>query len=370
MLWSRSCRKVGWCDALSWHVAFLGWTANRDGMGSADAAHVSTPSAAMSMLGALCQACGAVWAVDVTRCTACGALEQARVVVGGPVEVPPAGVHDVEDDEMTLDGRQVEVLSAAAAQPKRVRAAPSGDALDDVFGQRAPRHLPTMSSRPPNVSALRTAPGGGSFGFPVITAHDRPPDASFARLLAPRGDERRRATAIGVSTVGVILVLAWLVAGGPRVLLFLLLAGLVIGVLVELVVGERNARARRIAIASRVRTGMYLGLPPDDAAGAVVQQLTASGARVSTYTTSLITGTVTVKRRPNLLLAVLLWLVCVVPMIIYVVSASKDVTQAFSVRLEPSGEGVRAFPVGEGEALERVARAVVSVTPCRSGTTP
>lgn len=95
---------------------------------------------------------------------------------------------------------------------------------------------------------------------------------------------------------------------------------------------------------------IYTSLPPhvagDHLAFAVAQQ----GGTITTKGPGVITGTFTTHRSPNVLVAILLFLLCIIPAIIYLISESKDRTEPFTVTLQPAGQGTHIHVAGAGAA--------------------
>jgi len=75
-----------------------------------------------------------------------------------------------------------------------------------------------------------------------------------------------------------------------------------------------------------------------------------SGAQVTGHTGTAIIGFVRVRRTPNVLVAILLFLLCIVPLVIYLIVQSKDDTFPFTIELVPvdGGTEVRWSGVGDG----------------------
>ncbi len=117
--------------------------------------------------------------------------------------------------------------------------------------------------------------------------------------------------------------------------------------------GSVMAKKGRVAIEAKFST-----LPPDQAAAFLVQTLTASGAQVMSQTTSSITGVMHIRRRPSFLVAFLLFLLAVVPGIIYLVIAGKDINDPYSIQVLPEGQGTMVHPAGQGYGLKVAVEAV------------
>jgi hypothetical protein len=102
----------------------------------------------------------------------------------------------------------------------------------------------------------------------------------------------------------------------------------------------------------------FTPLPPDQAAAYLTQVLTMHGATVLTQTERSITGEMRIRRNPSCLVASLLFLLLVVPGIVYLVVAGKDIQDPFSIQLIPEGQGTRAHAAGRGHGLNAALRAI------------
>jgi hypothetical protein len=91
-------------------------------------------------------------------------------------------------------------------------------------------------------------------------------------------------------------------------------------------------------------------LPPDQAAAALVRALATSGAMITSQTPNTIIGFVRVKRSPNVIVAILLFLLCVVPFIIYLIVQSKDDSYQFAFELVLVDTGTEVRWSGNGPA--------------------
>lgn len=95
---------------------------------------------------------------------------------------------------------------------------------------------------------------------------------------------------------------------------------------------------------------IHTTLPPnvtgDHLAFAVAQQ----GGTITAKTPTMITGTFTTHRSPNVLVAILLFVLCIIPAIIYLITESKDRTEPFTVTITPAGQGSDIHVAGAGSA--------------------
>jgi hypothetical protein len=92
---------------------------------------------------------------------------------------------------------------------------------------------------------------------------------------------------------------------------------------------------------------------------ALAQEVTARGAHVTTQSETTLTGTLTVPRRPSIILATLLFLLCIVPMIIYLIVQSRPDVHVWSVHVAPDeGGGSRVTYSAQGAAAPVIFQAV------------
>jgi hypothetical protein len=85
------------------------------------------------------------------------------------------------------------------------------------------------------------------------------------------------------------------------------------------------------------------------------------GATVISQTERSITGEVRVRKNPSCLIACLLLLLLVVPGIVYLIVAGKDIVEPFSIQLIPEGHGTRAHPAGRGYGMSAAVQAVANL---------
>lgn len=83
---------------------------------------------------------------------------------------------------------------------------------------------------------------------------------------------------------------------------------------------------------------------------ALAQAVTARGAQVTTQSAMSMTGTLTVRRQPNVFAATALFLLCIVPMIIYLIVESRPDVFGWSIQVAPEGEGSRVTYSAQGGA--------------------
>jgi len=70
------------------------------------------------------------------------------------------------------------------------------------------------------------------------------------------------------------------------------------------------------------------------------------------------TGTFTVARKPNLVVATLLFLLCIVPMIIYMIVQSRPDVYGWSIQVVPEGDGSVVTYSAQGTAGALIFQAV------------
>lgn len=139
--------------------------------------------------------------------------------------------------------------------------------------------------------------------------------------------------------------------GGPE-LLILLVLGAVAALVVIAVTSASNPT---------VPTAPVTPPPPvtveesaDLVVARIVQLLVQNGALVTAQTSTSVTGHVVTKKKPSVLVAILLWFICVVPMVIYLINSSKDVQEPFSISLTPVPGGTRVEGGGTGRGMSAV----------------
>lgn len=106
------------------------------------------------------------------------------------------------------------------------------------------------------------------------------------------------------------------------------------------------------------RPGKYTSLGPDQAASTLVQLLTSGGAVITTQSPSSITGVVNTQNKPSCIVATILFLIFIIPAIIYMIVASKNTSDPFSLALTPDGTGTRINGNGQGRGLVAINWAV------------
>lgn len=90
---------------------------------------------------------------------------------------------------------------------------------------------------------------------------------------------------------------------------------------------------------------------PEELMAFVTRQLVGAGALVTTQSLSGLSGHVHTKKKPSVLVAILLWFICIIPMVIYLVNSSKDVQEPFSLTFSPDAGGTRVEFAGVGRGL-------------------
>lgn len=102
----------------------------------------------------------------------------------------------------------------------------------------------------------------------------------------------------------------------------------------------------------------FTSLAPDQAAALLCQTLTASGAQVTTQTDRSITGIMHIRRRPSCIIAFLLFMLLIIPGVIYLVIAGKDIDDPYSIQVIPEGQGSMVHAAGQGYGLEVATEAI------------
>lgn len=119
--------------------------------------------------------------------------------------------------------------------------------------------------------------------------------------------------------------------------------------------------AQTYAPAMATRPGKYTSLAPDVAAVQIAHMLSSRGATITSQTPGSIVGVVVTKNKPSVVVAILLFLLCVIPLIIYMINASKDSQEPFSLSLSADGTGTRINGDGQGKALMLINEVVDSL---------
>lgn len=102
-------------------------------------------------------------------------------------------------------------------------------------------------------------------------------------------------------------------------------------------------------------------LPPAQAQHALLTELAALGAEVRHQTPGTISGVYTVRGRPSVAAAIILFLICIIPGVIYLIAASKDTVEPFHIELRPDGTGTAIWPSGSQAAA--IAAQRINTTP-------
>lgn len=117
------------------------------------------------------------------------------------------------------------------------------------------------------------------------------------------------------------------------------------------------AKREQARIAAR-----FTPMAPDQTIALLIQTLTASGAQVLSQSERSITGVMHIRRRPSCVVAFLLFILLIIPGIIYLVIAGKDIDDPYSIQVLPEGQGSMVHPAGQGFGLQ-VAVAAISRLP-------
>jgi hypothetical protein len=93
-------------------------------------------------------------------------------------------------------------------------------------------------------------------------------------------------------------------------------------------------------------------LSPEDAQGRLAQMMAMSGITIRSSAPGRIDGYLAVKGQPNVVVAIILLFVCLIPGILYLVFASRMVSHPVSVILVASGHGTRIAARGSAQVLQ------------------
>ena len=102
----------------------------------------------------------------------------------------------------------------------------------------------------------------------------------------------------------------------------------------------------------------FAPLAPDQTIALLIQTLTASGATVLSQSERSIAGVMHIRRRPSCVVAFLLFILLVIPGIIYLVIAGKDIDDPYSIQVLPEGQGSMVHPAGQGFGLRAPVAAI------------
>ena len=94
-----------------------------------------------------------------------------------------------------------------------------------------------------------------------------------------------------------------------------------------------------------------------------MQGLAGSGAQITNQSPMAVSGNVVTKGRPSWIIAVLLFLLCFVPGVVYLINASKDVVDPFAINLLPQDGGTWVSGSGTGRGMHAVASAIAQLPP-------
>lgn len=88
-----------------------------------------------------------------------------------------------------------------------------------------------------------------------------------------------------------------------------------------------------------------------EVAARLAQLLVANGAVITVQSPEVVAGHVLSRKKPSLLVAALLWFVCIIPMVLYLINSSKDVQEPFSLSLSERSGRIRVEGSGYGRGL-------------------
>lgn len=96
-------------------------------------------------------------------------------------------------------------------------------------------------------------------------------------------------------------------------------------------------------------------LSPDEASTRLVPLLTGNGATVHSVSPTSITGVVAWRKGPNMLVGIILFLLIILPGVLYFIFARKTISDPFAITITAgeSGTTLAASGVGKGEDAAR-----------------
>jgi hypothetical protein len=148
----------------------------------------------------------------------------------------------------------------------------------------------------------------------------------------------------------------------------LLIIGVVVALIVTVVVAANAGSSTNQAPASAI-VPVVVPDGPDQLIARITQLLVANGALVTAQTTASVSGHVVTKKKPSVLGAILLWFICIIPMLIYLINGSKDVQEPFTLTLTPVGGGTRVDGAGTGRGHAAVAWVLSQLESTSAGST-
>lgn len=122
---------------------------------------------------------------------------------------------------------------------------------------------------------------------------------------------------------------------------------------------QRPRRAVGAAASTSTAQCITVAMPFEHVTARAIPALVARGCIVTATDQRQVMGHVAEKGTVNWLIAGLLWLLCILPMMVYVVQASQQRTKPFHIEVSPDGPGARVTVTGSGAGLRLASEAVL-----------
>lgn len=117
----------------------------------------------------------------------------------------------------------------------------------------------------------------------------------------------------------------------------------------------------RSTLVAMAKSQVVTQLAPDEAVARLVPQLTKSGATIHSSSSQAITGEVVWKKRPSMVIAIVLLLLIILPGILYLIFGSKTIHDPFSITLSPAEGGTTVTAAGQGEGEKAAKKALAKL---------
>lgn len=112
---------------------------------------------------------------------------------------------------------------------------------------------------------------------------------------------------------------------------------------------------------SKPWTGKDTRLAPGAAISQLVSEVTSRGAQVTTQSATTLTGTFTVRKRVDMITALVLFVLCVVPFVIYLMAQSRPDVYVWSIEVAPDSLGSRVNYSAQGPAAPLIYQAIAAL---------
>jgi hypothetical protein len=119
--------------------------------------------------------------------------------------------------------------------------------------------------------------------------------------------------------------------------------------------------------AHQIREGMWCPLSPSEAATQAAGMLTRNGAVITAQSNRSLSGYFETRGTPSVLASILLFLLCIIPFIAYLLWAYKTTTEPFSLTLKEYEGGTRLRGDGQGRGLAAVHWVATELSQPREG---